>query len=131
MDSAETRCPMSGASLCSASRPGPTEFAGHGGIPEGENPEFGEIKRGRKEIAIGWRAGRSLLGRAQREEVLSALDRLPQTAQELLEVGVAFDEIDFRCVDDQQILGRVAEKEMVVGPDDFLEVSAGDLLFRR
>src|ERR1700730_5375216 len=66
---------------------------------------------------------------AQWEEVLRALDRLLQAAQKLLKIGIAFDKIDFRSIDDQQVRRGIAEKEMLVGPDHFLQVGAGDLFF--
>src|SRR5580692_3215693 len=75
------------------------------------------------------REGCCLLGGAQREEVLRALDRLLQAAQKLLKVGVALDEIDFRGIDYEQVRRGVAEEEMVVGADDFVKVSARDLPF--
>jgi hypothetical protein len=46
---------------------------------------------------------RLVVGWTQWEKILRTLDRLLQAAQELLEVGVALDEIDFRSIDDQQI----------------------------
>ena len=63
------------------------------------------------------RRGFHLLGCAQWEEVLRALDRLLQAAQELLEVVVALDEIDFRGIDDEQVRRGIAEEEMLVGAD--------------
>src|SRR5579862_4993003 len=71
-----------------------------------------------------------LFARAQRKKILRPLNRLLQAAQELLEVGIAFDEIDFRGVDHKQVRRGVAEEEMLVGADNFFEVVARDLLLR-
>src|ERR1700688_3082395 len=100
-----------------------------GGLYKSIRPGFASIRkvRGRKKFSL--RQGFHLVGCAQREEILRALDRLLQAAQELLEVGVAFDEIDFRGIDDEQVRRGVAKEEMVVGADDFVKVSARDLVF--
>lgn len=65
----------------------------------------------------------------ERQKILRALDGLLETAEELLEVIVSFDEIDFGSVDDQEIGAFVAEKEMFVGPGDFLDIFRGDATF--
>ena len=46
-----------------------------------------------------------------------------------MEVGGAFDEIDVRRIDDEEIAGRVVEEEVFVGFDDFFEVIVADAFF--
>ncbi len=70
-----------------------------------------------------------LLGGAEREEILGAFYGILEAAEELLEVGAAFYEVDVGGVDDQEIGGGVAEEEMFVGAGDFLDVLEGDLRF--
>ena len=100
-------------------------------MPEMVNPGFGDDKGGTESETTGEAARSNLLRSPERQEVLRALDWFAQAAEKLLEIGVAFDEIDFRGVDDQLIRGRVTEEEMIVGPDNFFEVGARDLFFRR
>src|SRR6202171_879874 len=69
------------------------------------------------------------LFRAEGEEILGAFDGLLEAAEEGLEVVPALDEIDVGGVDDQEVGGRVAEKEMLVGAGDFLDVYGGDMGF--
>src|SRR3990170_1134018 len=68
-------------------------------------------------------------GVPQRQEVLRALHRLLETLQELLQVRVAPDEIDFRGIDDEQIGGRVAEEKVFVGARHFFNVFERDAGF--
>ncbi len=63
-----------------------------------------------------------LLCGSQRQEVLSALDGLLQTAEELLQVFAAFDEVNVGGIDDEEVGGFVAEEEMFVGAGDFFDV---------
>src|SRR5713101_4486417 len=70
-----------------------------------------------------------LLRWSQREEILGAFYGILEAAEELLEVGAAFYEVDVGGVDDQEIGGGVAEEEMFVGAGDFLDVLEGDLRF--
>src|SRR5438094_6786231 len=72
-------------------------------------------------------AGLKLLRAAERQEILRALDRILQAAQELLEIGAALDEVDLRSVDHQQVGSGVAEEKMFVGSRDFLDVLEGDV----
>jgi hypothetical protein len=52
-----------------------------------------------------------------------------EAAEELLEVGAAFYEVDFGGVDYEEVGGGVAEEEMFVGAGDFLDVFGGDVGF--
>src|SRR5882724_10744581 len=69
-----------------------------------------------------------LLG-AQGQEVLGAFDGFLQTAEELLEVVAALDEVDFGGVNDEEIRGGVAEEEMFVSAGDFLNVFGSNVGF--
>src|SRR5260370_4328543 len=69
------------------------------------------------------------LRRSQRKEVLGAFHGVLQAAEELLQVGAAFYEVDFGGVDYKEVGGGVAEEEMFVGAGDFLDVLEGDLGF--
>src|SRR3954470_7274250 len=66
------------------------------------------------------RAGRSFP--AQRQEVLCAFDRLRQTAQQLLQVFVAVNEIYVGSIYHQEVARRVVEEEVLVRLRDFLDV---------
>jgi len=59
---------------------------------------------------------------APREEILGAFDGLLQAAEEELKVFAALDEVDVRGVDDEEVGGALAEKEMFVGAGEFLDV---------
>lgn len=52
-----------------------------------------------------------------------------EATQQLLEVGAAFHEIDFRGVDDEQVGGGITEKEVLVGTCDLFDVLEGNLGF--
>ena len=52
-----------------------------------------------------------------------------EAAEELLQVGAAFDEIDVGSIDDEQIAGGVVKEEMLVGAGDFFDVLQRDLRF--
>jgi len=52
-----------------------------------------------------------------------------QAAEEELKVFAALDEVDVRGVDDEEVGGGVAEKEMFVGAGEFLDVFGGDVGF--
>src|ERR1700687_2080785 len=69
------------------------------------------------------------LFRAEGEEILGAFDGLLEAAEEELEVFAALDEVNVGGVDDQEVGGGVAEKEMLVGAGDFLDVYGGDMGF--
>src|ERR1700683_2216647 len=45
----------------------------------------------------------SFSGAAEREEILCAFHRFFDTLQELLQIGIAIDEVDIRSVHDEQI----------------------------
>jgi len=60
---------------------------------------------------------------------LSAFDGVLEAAEELLEVFAALDEIDVGSVDDEEVGGGVAEKEVFVGGGDFFDVFGRDLRF--
>src|SRR5215472_618264 len=68
-----------------------------------------------------------LFGGAERQEVLSTLDRILEPPEKLLQVVAALDEIDLRGVDYQKVRGGIAEKEMLVGARDLLDVFERDL----
>src|ERR1700691_3793434 len=70
-----------------------------------------------------------LFGSAQGEEVLRAFDRVLQTAQELLEVGTALDEVNIRGVDHQQIGRGVVKEEVLVRAGNLFDVFEGNLRF--
>ena len=53
---------------------------------------------------------------------MGAFDRGGDFAQQLLQVFVAVDEINFRSIDDQQVRRRVVKEEMFVGLDHFFQV---------
>src|SRR5213080_1888109 len=63
-----------------------------------------------------------LFGGAERQEVLRTFDRILEPPEKLLQVVAALDEIDLRGVDYQEVRGGVAEKEMLVGARDLLDV---------
>src|ERR1700682_6406060 len=69
------------------------------------------------------------LFRAEGEEILGAFNGLLEAAEEELEVFAALDEVNVGGVDDQEVGGGVAEKEMFVGAGDFLDVYGGDVGF--
>src|ERR1700682_2038175 len=69
------------------------------------------------------------LFRAEGEEILGAFDGLLEAAEEELEVFAALDEVNVGGVDDQEVGGGGAEKEMLVGAGDFLDVYGGDMGF--
>jgi len=54
---------------------------------------------------------RPLHGGAEGEEILGALDGVLEAAEELLEVGAAFYEVDFGSVDYEEVGGGVAEED--------------------
>src|SRR5208282_1019779 len=66
---------------------------------------------------------------AKWQEILRAFDGLAEAAEEFLQILVAFDEVDIRGVDHEQIRSRVAKEEMLVGVRDSLHVVEGDLRF--
>src|SRR5712664_647503 len=70
-----------------------------------------------------------LLGSAEGEEVLCALDGFLEAAEEELEIFAALDEVDVGGVDDEEVRGGVAEEEMFVGAGHFLDVFGGDVGF--
>src|SRR5262249_51742530 len=70
-----------------------------------------------------------LFGSPQRQEVLSAFDRILQASEQLLKVGAALDEVDVGGVDDEQVRSRVAEEEVLVSAGDFFDVFDGNLVF--
>src|ERR1700740_1297625 len=67
------------------------------------------------------------LGGAEGEEILGAFYGVLEAAEELLQVGAAFHEVDFGGVYYEEVGGGVAEEEMFVGAGDFLDVLEGDL----
>src|SRR5258707_14362563 len=72
---------------------------------------------------------RRSLGGSQWQEILRAFYGILQAAEELLQVGAAFYEVDFGGVDYEEVGGGVAEEEMFVGAGDFLDVLEGNLRF--
>src|SRR2546422_7808132 len=64
--------------------------------------------------------GRSAL--SEGKKILCPFDGVLEAAKELLEIGVAIDEINVRSVDDQQIGSGVAEEEVFVGADHRFKV---------
>ena len=64
----------------------------------------------------------ALVGGSEGEEVLSAFHGILEAAEQLLQIFVAFDEIDFGSVDDQKIGAFVAEEKVLVGTGDFFDV---------
>jgi hypothetical protein len=66
---------------------------------------------------------------AEGEEILGAFDGFLEAAEKLLEIVAALDEVDVRGVDDEEVGGGVAEKEMFVGVGDFLDVFGSDAGF--
>ncbi len=70
-----------------------------------------------------------LFGGAEGEEILRAFYGVLEAAEELLEVGAAFYEVDFGGVDYEEVGGGVAEEEMFVGAGDFFDVREGNLGF--
>src|SRR5260370_38781479 len=65
------------------------------------------------------------LRRSQRKEVLGAFHGVLEAAEELLQVGAAFYEVDFGGVDYEEVGGGVAEEEMFVGAGEFFDVLVG------
>src|SRR5260370_27139046 len=63
------------------------------------------------------------------KEILCPFDGVLEAAEELLEIGVAIDEVNVRSIDDQQIGSRVAEEKVFVGAHDRFEIFGGNLGF--
>src|SRR5258707_7063967 len=72
---------------------------------------------------------RKLVGGGEGEEILGAFDGFLEAVEEELEVVAALDEVDVGRVDDEEVGGGVAEKEMFVGAGEFLDVFGGDVGF--
>src|SRR2546427_9689316 len=56
------------------------------------------------------------------KKILCPFDGVLEAAKELLQIGVAIDEINVRSIDDQQIGSRVAEEKVFVGAHDRFKV---------
>src|SRR5205807_1472940 len=63
---------------------------------------------------------------AQRQEVLRALDRLGDFAEEFFQVFVVINEVDFRGIDDEQVGRGVVKEKVLVGLDDFFKIIVVD-----
>src|SRR6266849_703068 len=65
---------------------------------------------------------RGMSALSEGKKILRPFDGVLEAAKQLLEIGVAIDEINVRSIDDQQIGSGVAEEEVFVGAHDRFKV---------
>lgn len=64
----------------------------------------------------------------ERQEILRALDRRRNFPQKLLQIFVSFDEVDIRCIDDQQVGRCVVKEEVLVSLGHLFKIIFADRL---
>src|SRR6185437_8151374 len=82
---------------------------------------------GYPELGLRLRAGGFLA--PQRQEVLCAFDGLRDLTQQLLQIFVAFNEIDLGGINDQQVRRRVMKEKVLVSLDHLFQILFADRLF--